>query len=111
MMHRRLIAVSVVLLALTGGVAQAGEWSAHHVQDSEWHGSGWLGTAWGRTDWGLGFRRDPIVGVYGAQGVEYDPYASYRNDNGCARLLPVQTPRGVKLRRVFVCDFCPPAIK
>jgi hypothetical protein len=103
------MAVSVALLALTG-TAQAGAWpdgAAHDStsRDSGWHGSGWLGTAWGRTNGGPGFRRDPIVGVYGARAFDVEPYASYRNDNGCARMLPVATPRGVELRRVFVCDF------
>ncbi|MET0219818.1 MAG: hypothetical protein ABW213_04090 [Tardiphaga sp.] len=100
MTHRRLIALCAVLFALTGSVAQAGDWPGY-----DWHGSGWLGTAWGRTDGWYGFRRDPIVGVYGARAIEHDPYASYRNDNGCARVLPVVTPRGIQRRRVFVCDF------
>lgn len=101
MVRHRLIAAAILGVAcFSGGMAGAGEW-----RGDDWHGSGWLGTAWGRTDWGLGFRRDPIVGAYGARAVEYDPYASYRNDNGCFRMLPVETPHGVRLRRVFVCDF------
>lgn len=91
--------VSTVSLACLVGAAHAGEGR------DDWHGSGWLGTAWGRTEWGYGFRRDPVIGAYGARSVEFDAYAPYRNDNGCYRMLPVETSRGVRLRRVFVCDF------
>jgi hypothetical protein len=83
---------------LNGAAASASDW-----RGSDWHGSGWLGSSWGL--WGDGFRRDPIVGVYGSLAFDFDPYASYRNDNGCFRILPVQKRGAVKLRRVFVCDF------
>lgn len=99
-MTRRLLAGPIVLLAILPGVAQAFD-----RRVDSWHGSGWLGTAWGRSSWGLGFRRDPVVGVYGARALDFEPYASYRNDDGCARMLPVATPGGIQLRRVFVCDF------
>jgi hypothetical protein len=94
--------IAGVLLAiscLNGGVAaSAGDWHG-----SGWHGSGWLGSSWGL--WSDGFQRDPIIGVYGPFNLDFDPYASYRNDNGCFRVLPVQTRAGLRLRRVFVCDF------
>ncbi len=93
-----IVAVASVLAVATP--ALAGDWTA-----SGWHGEGWLGNSYGIWNDGYGFHRDPIVGVYGPSAFASDPYASYRNDNGCYRVLPVTTPQGVRLRRVFVCDF------
>ncbi|MBB5048555.1 hypothetical protein HNR60_003322 [Rhodopseudomonas rhenobacensis] len=93
--QRLLIAAAVLTATLTVS-------SAAHVEERpevDWHGAGWLGSGWGRH-----WSRDPIVGVYGPV-YRYDPYASYRNDNGCYRMLPVLTAIGPQLRRVFVCDF------
>ncbi len=119
---QRLTAIAAICLAtpaLAGDLAVPAPWQATRghrdvvvrevieapviVERSErpkWHGSGWLGSPWGYT-----FRRDPIVGVYGPYAYAPDPYASYRNDRGCYRVLPVETPRGPALKRVFVCDY------
>jgi hypothetical protein len=96
MLRHNLIVITVSFVGMTCLIV--GRASA-----DDWHGSGWLGSSWGR--WGNGFRRDPIVGFYGRSAFDPDPYASYRNDNGCYRVLPVATPSGVQLRRLFVCNF------
>ena len=93
MASRHLTAVLVFGMTFLSGDAFA----------DDWHGSGWLGSSWGLLN--DGFRRDPVVGVYGPYAFDFDPFASYRNDNGCYRMLPVRTPTGLRLRRVFVCDF------
>ncbi len=98
--------MSSLRIALTAVCAIAAALAAAApAQAEDWHGSGWLGTGWGRNHLFYGFRRDPIVGVYGPSNYDFDPYASYRNDRGCIRILPVTTPAGIRLRRVFVCDF------
>lgn len=80
--------------------ASADDWEGRERDGRHWHGSGWLGSPWGGT-----FRRDPIVGAYGFYNDVSDPYRSYRNDRGCYRVLPVETPSGVRRERVFVCDY------
>ena len=94
MQIRRWISALLIGISCLDGAAASAD---------DWHGSGWLGSPWGIVS--DGFRRDPIVGVYGRLGLDFDPYASYRNDNGCFRILPVRTQTAIRLRRVFVCDF------
>jgi hypothetical protein len=94
-MRQRLLLATVLTAMVTFS-------STAHVEERaevDWHGAGWIGSGFG-PNWS----RDPIVGVYGP-GYQHDPYASYRNDNGCYRMLPVMTSFGLRLRRVFVCDF------
>ncbi len=98
---RWIAAAATVAFALYAtGAARADSWYIPEPAGPGWHGSGWLGSA-RAGNW----RRDPIVGVYGATALDYDPYASYRNDNGCYRVLPVITPAGVRPMRTFVCDY------